>query len=108
MKLNLAVALTMLGASAALASAPLHVAGDWKPQRIVGVAGFSSVTFTPSGEFLVTAQVGARNELVGSYQVLENKVVAHSKSGETYTFEAMSDGRLCVYPPPGAVLLGGG
>jgi len=107
MKLNMVWAFLALGASTALAAAPNMVAGTWKLQPKTGFAGgFDSLMFTKDGK-LLNVSIPNRRELLGDYRRDNDKVIARGRSGETYAFELMKDGRLCVFPGPAMIPVDG-
>lgn len=107
MKLNIAWAFLALGASTALAGVPNTVVGTWKLQPKTGFAGgFDSLMFTRNGR-LLNVSIPNRRDLLGDYRLDNDKVIARGRSGETYAFELMKDGRLCVFPGPAMIPLNG-
>jgi hypothetical protein len=104
---------TLLGSSAALAGEPAGVVGTWEREPIAGVAGFSHLTFTPDGRLLADQgrllgdRIRGQGQVLGRYQVDKRRVSARSSFGETYAFELIDDGRLCVFPGPGMTPLAG-
>lgn len=107
-----AVSTLTLCATAALA-APDSVVGTWRAlpvqsagTAVIGVIGIPQVlTFTDSGQLWTAQRLPVRppykDFLLGRYTVRDTQVVAKGPSGETYAYELMKDGRLCVYPGPG-------
>jgi hypothetical protein len=130
MKSGLVFAFTVLAASAAAAAAPDSVVGSWRAlpapsaNALINVIGIPQIlTFTDDGRLWV-AQPSSRplvlhppltqplptrppyeDYLLGRYTARDGKVVAKGPSGETYAYELMKDGRLCVYPAPGMMPL---
>ena len=102
-----------LAATAALAAAPDPVVGAWRAlpvqsagTAVMGVIGIPQVlTFTDNGQLWTAQRLPVRppyrDFLLGRYTDRDGKVVARGPSGETYAYELMKDGRLCVYPGPG-------
>jgi hypothetical protein len=110
MKLKIVLACLSLAATAATAAEPSPFVGIWDPERVAGVAGVPRLTFTPDGRLLsgYGRVLGTDpSELLGSYQVEGRRVSARSAFGETYSFELIADGRLCVFPGPGLMPLAG-
>jgi len=122
MKSSLVFALSAsaaLSVSGALAAAPDPVVGTWRAlpvqsagTAVMGVIGIPQVlTFTESGQLWTAQRLPVRppyrDFLLGRYTDRDGKVVAKGPSGETYAYELMKDGRLCVYPGPGMLPLAG-
>jgi hypothetical protein len=102
MKLSIVLACASLAASAAAAAEPATVVGTWEREPIAGVAGFLTLTFTADGRLMAE-----RNQFLARYQVDKRRVSARAAFGETYNFELIEDGRLCVSPGPGIMPLAG-
>jgi hypothetical protein len=119
MKPALVLAFSALSASAVLAAAPDPVVGTWRALPVqsagtatMGVIGIPQVlTFTEDGQLWTAQRLPVRppyrDFLLGRYTDRGGKVVAKGPSGETYAYELMKDGRLCVYPGPGMLPLAG-
>jgi hypothetical protein len=118
MRSSLVFAFSALAASAAFAAAPDSVVGSWRALPVpsafpqVGVIGIPQVlTFTDDGQLWIAQRLPAKppykDFLLGRYRAQDGKVVAKGPSGETYAYELMKDGRLCVYPGPGLLPLTG-
>jgi hypothetical protein len=116
MKSSLVFAFSALAASAAFAAAPDSVVGSWRalpaPTANKQVIGIPQVlTFTEDGRLWIAQRLPARppytDYLLGRYTAQGGQVVAKGPSGETYAYELMQDGRLCVYPGPGLLPLAG-
>lgn len=113
MKPALVFAFSALFASTAMAAAPDPVVGSWRAlpvqsaqTAVMGVMGIPQVlTFTEDGRLWIAQRLPARppykDYLLGRYTTQGAKVVAKGPSGETYAYELMKDGRLCVFPGPG-------
>lgn len=108
-----ALSVSVLGAAAALAATPDSVVGSWRAlpvqsagTAVMGVMGIPQVlTFTEDGRLWTAQRLPVRppyrDFLLGRYTDHDGKVVAKGPSGETYAYEMMKDGRLCVFPGPG-------
>lgn len=102
------------------------------PAAMIGVIGIPKVlTFTDDGRLWAATRLPSRviwfdlpghgrpgaprpeirpsgfDQLLGRYTSRDGKIVAKGPAGETYAYELMKDGRLCVYPGPGMLPLGG-
>lgn len=109
MKLTIALACLILAPAAATAAEPDPFVGTWQPERIAGLAT-PWLQFTQDGRLMsgfVGPARGEPRELLGAYQVDGRRVSARSSFGETYSFELIEDGRLCVFPGPGVTPLAG-
>lgn len=116
MRSGLVFAFSALSVSAAAATAPAPVVGSWRAlpapsaNALINVIGIPQVlTFTDDGRLWIAQRLPARppykDYLLGRYTSRDGKVVAKGPSGETYAYELMQDGRLCVYPAPGMMPL---
>jgi len=112
------VLICVLGATAALAAVPDPVVGSWRAlpvqsamstARVIGIP--QVLNFTEDGSLWIAQRLPARppykDYLLGRYTVDGSRVVAKGPSGETYGYELMKDGRLCVYPGPGMLPVNG-
>ena len=118
MKSSLVFVLSAISFATALAAAPDPVVGSWRALPVqsamstVRVIGIPQIlTFTDDGRLWIAQQAPARppyrDYLLGRYTVDGASVVAKGPSGETYGYELMKDGRLCVYPGPGMMRVDG-
>lgn len=109
MKLSLIFAVSMMGTVAANAAVPSPVAGTWKALPLIGVTSIPMLKFTPDGRLYALFPSGLANsdQLLGQYDARDTMITARSRSGETYAYELMKDGRLCVFPGPGMVTVDG-
>jgi hypothetical protein len=123
MKLALVFAAAALGAATAAAAAePNSVTGFWKPEKLRGTVGLTMLQFTADGQVFSMPDVSVvqwiapsppqggapprvvprlPQELLGRYEVRDNKIVIRLGAGGSSTFELTKDGRLCVFPGPG-------
>ena len=118
MKSTLVFAVSALAVSAASAATPYPVIGSWRAlpapsaDALINVIGIPQVlTFTDDGRLWIAQRLPAKppykDYLLGRYSSRDGKVVAKGPSGETYAYELMKDGRLCVYPGPGMLPVAG-
>jgi hypothetical protein len=118
MKSSLVFLFSALSLSSATAAAPDPVVGSWRAlpvqsamstARVIGIPQL--LTFTDDGHLWTSQQLDGRAPpnayLLGRYTVDGARVVAKGPSGETYGYELMKDGRLCIYPGPGMMPVAG-
>lgn len=84
----------------AIAAESTSIVGTWQREPAPGLATIEQLTFGKDGKLWADGR-----QLVGGYQVAGDKVTAKSRFGETYAYQLMADGRLCVFPGPAVMPL---